>query len=59
MVRRETIVVIVDLERKYIMNWGKNNGQVMVYIYNIVSHDLVDTLPKYQQSHVILTLSKV
>ena len=43
------------------MNWGKNDGQVMeyIYIYIIVSHDLVDSLPKYQQSHVIWTLFKV
>ena len=37
----------------------KMMGSDGIYIYNIVSHDLVDTLPKYQQSHVILTLSKV
>ena len=34
-VRRETIVVIVVLERGCMMNWGKNDGQVMVYIYII------------------------
>ena len=34
---------------------GKNDGSLMVYIYIyiIVSHDSVDTLHKYQQSHVV------
>ena len=32
---------------------GKNDGSLMVYIYIIVSHDSVDTLHKYQWSHVV------
>ena len=29
------------------------DGRWYIYIYYIVSHDFVDTLPKYQQNHVI------
>jgi len=32
------MVVIVDLERGSMMNWGKNDGQVVVYIYMIQYH---------------------
>ena len=54
MVRREVIVVIVVLERGCMINWGKKHWMIDgIYIYNIVSHDFIDTLPKYQQNHVI------
>jgi hypothetical protein len=33
--KKRHIVMIVDLERECMMNWGKNNGQVVVYIYLI------------------------
>ena len=32
---------------------GENDGSLMVCVYIMVSHDSVDTLHKYQQSHVV------
>ena len=49
-------MVIVVLERGCMFNWGKGHWMIdgiYIYIYNIVSHDFVDTLSKYQQNHMI------